>query len=145
EARDVIDVPMRVVPNATLAEPNGLPDSQVLIEETLVSVACESGVALLYDGQQAFLGDEERPLAIGIDGAALEHDTVARVLAQGLDASEAGDPGNFFADAGVAREVVVLGPGVEAPIGEDDLAPVIEHGRGRRVAQPDAIVRHEVK
>ena len=88
EARDVVDVAVRVVADAALAEPDRLANAEVLAERALVAVAIEPRIAHLHVGEEPLLGHEHRALAIGLDAAALEHETLARVRTLRLDARQ---------------------------------------------------------
>jgi hypothetical protein len=54
------------------------------------------------------------------------------------------DPRDLLSDQIVPLPVVVLGPGVEAPVGERDTAGGVVDANRRRVAQPDPIGRHDM-
>ena len=83
-------------------------------------LAADAGIALLHFAQQAFFGGEQGALAVDVDGAAFEDD--AALLAGDVDgrlplrqAEElSGAGGNLV----VEMPVGILGPGVEAPVGD---------------------------
>ena len=62
EARQVVDVAVRVVAGDAAAEPDHLRIAQVVGEHALDAVAAEPGVARLDVGEQALLGGEQRAL-----------------------------------------------------------------------------------
>ena len=90
EARDVVHMPMRVVADAALAEPDRLADPELLGEGALVVGAREAGVPHLHVAQQPLLGHEHRALAVGLDTAALEHHTSLAVVPRRLVQREPG-------------------------------------------------------
>ena len=63
-------------------------DAEPLGEQPFVVVSSETGVAHLHVGQQPLLGDEQQPVAVDLDAAALEHDAATSVRAVRLLASK---------------------------------------------------------
>ena len=91
EARDVVDVPVRVVADAAFAEPDRLPRAEPLAKGLLVALARQPGISDLHVAQQPLLGDEQQAGAVGLDAAAFEHDRRAGVRARRLDARQRRD------------------------------------------------------
>ena len=111
-----------------------------------MSRAVEAGIAGLHRTQQAFLGGEQRAVAVDVDAAAFEDDAPA---------ADAPAPTTGSFSFGMRRlrrgvvfgPVVVLGPGVEAPVGERDAAGFLRVAfldeDGAEVARPAAIGGHD--
>ena len=141
EACDVVHMPMRVVADAALAEPDRLADPQFLGEAALVVGAREAGVPHLHVAQQPLLGHEHRALAVGLDAAPLEHHASLAIVPRRLVQREPGVLGDERADSRVGSEVVVLRPRIEAPVHEAHTAIGDVHARRAGIAQPDAVAR----
>ena len=103
----------------------------------------EAGVALLDFGEEALFGGEEEAGAVGVDGAAFEDEAVGLAVARGFDLGfELGhvvEFGDVVGDLVVAVPVVVLGPGVELPVGDGEVALRVFDEDGAGVAEPDAV------
>ena len=85
--------------------------------------------------QQALLGGEQRALAVGVEGAALEHERrLVAAHAPGL-----GDGRRHLRVLVVGREV--LAPAVEAEVHHRDLTLVVAHEDGAVVADPGVVER----
>ncbi len=83
----------------------------------------DAGVALLDFGEEALFGGEEGAGAVGVDGAAFEDEAVGGAVGEGDGGVEGGHGvvgGDLAGDAVVVEVVGVLGPGVEAPVGEGE-------------------------
>ncbi len=94
-------------------------DAEPLAEDALVVRAGQARVAHLDVAEQPFLGHEQQAVAVDLDAAAFEHDDA---LPSGSVGSTRGSPvmrGDRRADLIVALPVVVLRPGVEAPVQRD--------------------------
>jgi len=142
EAGDVVDVAVRVVAGCAPVEPENLVDAEVVVEGLLDLLARDAGVALLDLGEEALLGGEEDADSVGVDGAAFEDEAMGfTVLADHLGAElfHGVELGDVVRDLVVAAPVVVLGPGVEVPVGEGDLAVRILDEDGAGVAEPDPV------
>ncbi len=116
---------MRVVAGRATVEPENLVDAEVVVEGLLDLLARDAGVALLDLGEEALLGGEEDSGSVGVDGAAFEDEAVGfAVFADDLGAElfHRVELGDVVRDLVVAAPVVVLGPGVEVPVGDGDLA-----------------------
>jgi hypothetical protein len=59
ESRDIVDMPVRVVTDAALAQPDRVANAQPVSKDLLVVTAPESNVSYLLVGEQPFLGDED--------------------------------------------------------------------------------------
>src|SRR5688500_277342 len=108
ESRDVVDVAVRVVADAALAEPDRLADAEAVAERPLVAGAVEPRIAYLFVREEPLLGHEHGPLAVGLDPTSLEHETRARIRTCGLEARQPRDALDRATDLGVTREVRVL-------------------------------------
>src|SRR5215203_4821377 len=136
---------MGVVADAALAEPDRLANAEVFSKGALVARAIEPGIADLLVGQEPLLGDEERSLAVRLDPAAFEHESITRIGSGRLEPRQPGDALDRTTDLGVAREVRVLRPRVERPVREMHVSRfVMDEGRSR-VAKPDTIVCDEMR
>ena len=151
EAGDVVDVAVGVVAGAAFVEPDGLVDAEVVVEGLLEIFTggffvAEAGVALLDLGEEALFGGDEDACTVGVDGAAFEDEAVGF----GFGISEGGDDLGFelgyvvmfrdvLGDLVVAVPVVVLGPGVELPVGDGEVALGVFDEDGAGVAEPDAV------
>ena len=132
EASDVVDVAVGVVAGDAAIEPDDLIDAQEVMKGLFQLVAAHAGIALLHLAQQALLGGEQNTFAIGIDGAALENQAVLRAIRERdrwLPLGQAEKFGDAARDLVVAMPVGILGPGVEAPVGNRN--PCLRH-RARR-------------
>src|SRR5678816_3372292 len=84
EACDVVDVPVRVVPDAPLAQPDRLPDAEPVCEHAFVVRPREPGIADLRVAQQPLFGDQKKSLAVDLDAAALENNPPPAIRTLGL-------------------------------------------------------------
>jgi len=80
EARDVVDVAVRVVASDAAVEPENLIDAEKIVEGLFELGAADAGVALLHFAQQTLLGGEQDALAVGVDGTAFEDEALRAVL-----------------------------------------------------------------
>ena len=146
ESRDVVDVPVRVVADAALAEPDRVADAEPLGEHLFVVVAREAGVAHLHVAQQPLLGDEQQSVAVDLDAAALEHDAAAGRPARCGSSRRSDVMAAMAAPTFASRgQLSYFAQALNAQFEQDDVAGRIEHAGRRRVAQPDAIGRHDVQ
>jgi hypothetical protein len=151
EAGDVVDVAVGVVAGAALVEPEDFFDAEVGLKGLFevfsgFGFGAEAGVAFLNFGEEALLSGEEEAGAVGIDAAAFEDQAVGfgfGIFGVGVDLGlELGDvvvAGDVLGDLVVAAPVVVLGPGVELPVGDGEVACGVFDEDGAGVAEPDAI------
>ena len=147
EAGDVVDVAVGVVAGAALVEPEDLFDAEVVVEGPFEVLAgfgfgAEAGVALLDFGEEALFGGEEEAGAVGVDAAAFEDEAVGFAGWEFDLGFELGDVvvfGDVLGDLIVAAPVVVLGPGVELPVGDGEVAGGVFDEDGAGVAEPDAV------
>src|SRR3954451_14142152 len=72
EARDIVNVTVRVVAFNTAAEPNDVVHTQILREDLFEIFFAEPAIALLLARKQTFFGGEHRPAAIDVYAAAFE-------------------------------------------------------------------------
>ena len=82
KARNVVDVPMRVVPKDASIEPDHLIDAEIVVKGLLQLLAAHAGIALLHFAKQALLGGEQNARAVRVDGAAFEHHPLRRAVRQ---------------------------------------------------------------
>ena len=143
--RDVVHVPMRIVADASLAEPDGLANAEVIAEDALVRVAVEAGVAHLHLGKEPLLGHEHRAGSIRFDSASLEDETFATIRPRRFPSRQRGDAFDRASNLCVAGVVRILCPRIEPPIHQLDGAALTVHESRRRVAQPDAVRGHDMK
>lgn len=137
EAGDVVDVAVRVVAGAAAVEPEGLVDAEVVVEGLLELLAADAGIALLDFREEAFFGGEQDACAVHVDGAAFEDE--AMVADCGLEFGQAVELRHVVRNLVVSVVVRVLGPGVELPVGDGDLARGVFDEDGAGVAEPDAV------
>src|ERR1700733_1013003 len=109
-------------------------------------LVAQAGVAFLDFGEEALFGGEEDAGAVCVDAAAFEDDPMGLgfgISKGDLDLGfELGDVvvfGDVLGDLVVAAPVVVLGPGVELPVGDGEVALWVFYEDGAGVAEPDAV------
>ena len=93
-------------------------------------------------GEEALLGGEEEAGTVGVDGAAFEDYAVGGAVGEvdgGAKLGHAVELGYVVGDEVVAAPVVVLGPGVELPVGDGKFAGGVFYEDGAGVAEPDAV------
>ena len=142
EAGDVIDVAVGVVAGAAAVEPEDLVDAEVVVEGLFELGAGDTGVAGLDVGEEALFGGEEDAGAVGVDASAFEDEPVLRSVGEGdcgLCAGHGIEAGDVSGDLVVVEVVGVLGPGVELPVGDGDLASRTRDEDRAGVAEPDAV------
>src|SRR4030095_13829343 len=145
EPGDVVDVAVRVVANASLAEPDRAVDTQPLLEYLLVVVARHARVPHLYVAQQPLFGHEEQTIAVYIDAAPFEDDALAIVLPARFLPAQPRQRRDCCSDSIVESPVVVLRPRVELPVEQDDVSRFVSNGDWCRVAKPDSIGWYDVE
>ena len=104
--------------------------------------SAEAGVALLDLAEQTLFGGEEEAGAVGVNAAAFEDEAVGLAgweFDLGFELGDVVVPGDVLGDLIVAAVVVVLGPGVELPVGDGEVACGIFDEDGAGVAEPDAV------
>ena len=107
-------------------------DAEIVGERALDLLRGKAGIAGLHGAEQALLGGQQESGAVDVDAAAFEHQ--AGTPSPHLEAlRERGGHGV------VLLPVVVLGPSVEAPIGDGDFVPRILDEQRAVVAGPDAV------
>ena len=93
--------------------------------------------------EEAFFGGEEEAGAVGVDAAAFEDEAVGLAVCGlpdlGLELGHVVVPGDVLGDLVVAAPVVVLGPGVELPVGDGEVAGGVLDEDGAGVAEPDTV------
>src|SRR5262245_49830472 len=89
EPRNIVDVPVRVVADATLAEPDGLTGAEPFRENALVILPPQTGIPNLHVAEEPFFGHQDHTVSVDLDAAALEDDALAVVGPQGFLASQA--------------------------------------------------------
>ena len=102
----------------------------------------EAGVAFLDFGEEALFGGEEEAGAVGVDAAAFEDEAVGfsgGAFDLGFELGDVVVFGDVLGDLVVAAPVVVLGPGVELPVGDGEVAGGVFDEDGAGVAEPDAV------
>ena len=129
---------MRVVSHASLSEPDRPRNPEFEQKDILVVLARQPRIAHLDGGEEPLLGHEQCSLTIRVEAASLKDQSLPPV------GPEWGAPrgirrgGDELAHSRVAGIIVVLRPGVEAPVAPLEPA-VAQHARGRRVAQPNPV------
>ncbi len=151
KAGDVVDVAVGVVAGAAFVEPDGLVDAEVVVEGLLEcslrgGFVAQTWVALLDLGEETLLGGDEDACAVGVDAAAFEDEAVGFAFRishgrrdLGLELGYVVVPGDVLGDLVVAVPVVVLGPGVELPVGNRQVALWVFYEDGAGVAEPDSV------
>jgi len=137
EAGDVIDVAVGVVSGTATMEPDGLLDAEMLTEGSLQLLTGDTGVALLDLRQEALFCGDKGASAVDVYAAAFEDQAMTGNLWLAL--WHRVKAGYLLGDLVVATPVIVLGPGVEAPVGEGRFSSggLSEDGAG--VTEPDAV------
>ena len=139
---------MCVVARDTAAEPDDLIDAEIVVKRVLKLLAADPGVALLDFAEQALLRGEQNASAVGVNGAAFKNYAVLRtvlVLDEGLRGGEAEERGNAAGELVVELAVRVLGPAIEEPVGEGNLALCVADKDGAGVPRPTAVSGPAVK
>src|SRR3954468_22225668 len=144
EAGDVVDVAMGVVPDCALSQPYGIARTEVFVERLLVVAGLHSGVPHLDVSEEPLLRHHDLSAAIHFDAAPFEDQPLAVVGTPRYDPRQSGDALDLSADLGVVPVVGVLGPAVEPPVEELDLAISADHARRRRVPEPHPVVGYEM-
>ena len=146
EAGDVVDVAVGVVSGGAAVEPEGVFDAEIVVEGLFEGLAglrlvAEAGVAFLDFAEEAFFGGEEDAGSVGVDASAFEDEALGAFGGLGLGAEllDGVEFGYVVGDEVVAAVIVVLGPGVELPVGEGEVAGGILEEDGAGVAEPDAV------
>src|SRR5439155_20717938 len=111
----------------------------------LVAVTRKTWVSRLHRRQEALLRGQQGALAVAIDRATFQDDTLDRVGAMRLEPRKSGDPRDGRSDLGVEVVIRILRPGVELPVHERDAAVLSYDTRWRRITQPNAVVRDNVQ
>ena len=145
EARDIVDVAVRVVAGDAAPEPDDAPRAEEVAQHALVAVAPQARVALLYIGKQALLGREQRSAAVDVDRAALEDDSPSvDHRRHDRHPTRAGDR---LRNAVVAPPVGIFRPADRAEVDRrhGPAALRIAHEDRPRVAQPAPIGRNPMK
>src|SRR4029077_14304649 len=138
ETREIVDVPVGLIVEHSLAEPDDVAHAQIVAQLPLHVAALQVRIAIGVE--QAFLGDQRRAPAVDVDGAAFVHQRSA-VAVEPLDVQY------------LARHELVLvpgkiqspgkaPPGVEAPVDAAYRAAPIHHAGGPDITHPGIIVRH---
>src|SRR4029077_406562 len=138
ETREIVDVPVGLIVEYTLAEPDEVAHAQVVAQLPLDVAALEVRIAIGV--QQAFLGDQRRALTVDVDGAAFVHQRGA-VAIEPLDVQH------------LARHEIILvprkiqspgqaAPRVEAPVDAAYGAAPVHYAGGPDITHPGIIVRH---
>src|ERR1043166_5808939 len=139
EAREIVDVAVRVVADNPAAKPYHTLGPEHVGKDLLDPLAAEARIPRLRLRKQALFGAEEHPLSIHVDRAALHHDVAS--LDDDAILGHAKRPGDPPRDLVVLLVVRVLGPAVESPMGRDLLAGRIPYEDRAGIARPDAIGR----
>ena len=134
ELRHVVHVARGRVRPGVLDQAVGQPDdllhAEPLAQQRFVVGAAQPQVAVV---QQALLGGEQRALAVGVEGAALEHERrLVELRAPGL-----GDARRRLSVLVVGRELLV--PAVEAELHGGHAAVAVAHEDGSVVADPGVV------
>ena len=98
-------------------------------------------IALLHRTEQALLGGEQQTAAVYVNRSAFEHHLAKNTcdFDGGLDLVAGANGGDLFRKGVIELPVLVLGPGVELPVGERDFALLVFYEDGAGVTQPSAI------
>ena len=114
------------------AEPDRLFDSDIVGQRAFDLLARKAGIAVGIE--QAFLGGDQRALAIDMDRAAFEHD--GRTIAVGaLDLGHLGGD-QIVLVPGEVKAPIEPAPGIEDPVDRADRAAVIDDKGRAAVAHP---------
>ena len=136
EARDVVNVPVRLVGVDAVLDPQHLLAPEVFAQHLLDLFFRLVGVAALRE--QAHLSRQHRALSVDVNGTALEHETLCAVAVHVRDLAD------------LARDLVVLvpgeiqpvdepAPGVELPVHRAKTALVVHKERRPAVAHPRVV------
>ncbi len=136
EAGDGVDVPVRVVVEQALVEPEDVLAAERVGEVGFEPFPLHAGVPVRVE--QALLRGQERALSVDLDRAALEHHPERVELTAGQLADAAGHQV-------VAVEDVLVAPAVEREADRRDVALVVLDEDRRDVAHPDVAEGHAVE
>ena len=143
EPADVVDVAVGVVAHDAPAEPDHLADAEAVGEGALDLGSGEARISRLLVRQEAFLGREQRALAVDVDRPALENDAPPRDRDGSREGASRFRDGR--GDPRIAAMVGVLGPPVEAPDrGRDGAVRPVDEDRAG-VAHPAPVGRDAVE
>ena len=137
EAGDVVDVAVGVVAGAAAVQPEGLFDAEVVVEGLFE--CCSGLVSSPRPGLRCWISERRHssvvrrtPAPLVSMLAAFEDDAVRLGVGIcgggwdfGFDLGEVVEFGDVVGDLVVATPVVVLGPGVELPVGEGEIFFVV--------------------
>ena len=136
EARDIVNVPVRLIRVDAVLDPQHLLAAKVVAKHLLDLFFALVGVAAFR--QQTHLGRQHRTFAVDVNGAALEHEALGAVAVHIRDLAD------------LARDLVVLvpgeiqpvdepAPGVELPVHRAKTALVVHKERRPAVAHPRVV------
>ena len=125
-------MPVGFVVEDTPVQPHHLADIQICAENVFNLPPCKAGIAVLVE--KTLFRRQQGPLAIHVDGAALQNDRRAIAV-------------NFFDFGHFLRDEIVLipgkieasfetAPGIEYPVDSPDFAFRVGHESGTAVAHP---------
>jgi hypothetical protein len=157
EAGEIVDVAVGIVAGDTVAEPENVGGTEIIAQDIFDFGAGHPGIARLDRAEEALFGGEQGAAAIHVNAAAFEDYALGRCLRMPPRFSfgrGARFPhrfwlpeGQFQAVVGVGDEggvfliIVILGPGIEFPVGDGDFAGGIFYEDGAGIAGPSAICR----
>ena len=121
-------VTVGVVAGATAVEPDHPLDAQIIVKGLLQLRFGDTRVALLDFAQQALFGGEQDAFAVGVDRAALQNQAMLLAVIErrgGLEQGHRVEIGNVPGNEVVVVPVGVLRPGVEAPVGDSQIADLL--------------------
>ena len=145
EAGDVVHVAVGIVAGDAAIEPEHLIDAEIIVKDLLQLLAADAGIALLHLAEQALFRGEQDARAVGVDGAAFEHEPMcsrrspartAGCHAGGRAAPPRG-PGTWSSSC----QLGYLAQRIEKPVGEAYPAFCVAHKDRPGVARPTAIGR----
>ncbi len=136
-----------VVAGDAAIEPEHLIDPEKIVEDLLKAFAADAGIALLHFTEQALFRREQDAVAIGVDGAAFKNDPMRRAVEfnRRLPLSQAEKFRCATRDLVIELPVVVLGPGIEAPIRDCKLTLLVPYKNRAGIAQPSAVGGPDMK
>src|SRR5690606_33632014 len=141
--REVVDVPVGVVPHDALPEPDRTLESQVLGERLLIRYAGHTRVPHLHVGEEPLLGDQQGPHAVRIDSPTFQHQRLS-LRTHRHHGWSSGELRDRAADPLVLKVVLVLRPTVETPPHPFEPFGSVDAG-GPGVPKPDAIRGDQVE